>query len=271
MNPSDEGSPSHIRSERMIKLLQVVADRGDVLLRDLATELGASAATIRRDVAVLAEQGLLVRVHGGARSAPTGRELPINLRDGRHQQAKRAIALAAVEQLPAGKHAVAMTGGTTTIEVLRAMGRRRDVTIVTNSVGLAIEAASHGQNRVLIAGGVLRASSLELVGSLAESTFRQINVGTAIIGCDGVSIEGGATTHDDVEAGTNHTMIERAQRVICVADGSKIGVATLARLATLDEIDLLITDDTADEAELARIRRAGVEVIQVGAGGTHNH
>ena len=253
-------SPSTVRSQRMVRLLQLVAERGDVQLRDLADELNASAATIRRDVGALADQGLLVRTHGGATALRSGGELPVNLRGGRNQRAKRSIARAAVEHIPAGKHAVAMTGVTTTTEVLRALDRRRDLTIVTNSVGLAIEAAAHGQNRVLIAGGILRATSLELVGSLAESTFRQINVGTAIVGCDGVSLHGGLTTHDDVEASTNHTMIERAQRVICVADGSKIGVVTLARLADLNLINLLITDSTADPGELARIRKAGVEV-----------
>ena len=261
--PETHESPSVIRSHRMVRLLQLVAERGDVQLRDLADELNASAATIRRDVGALAEQGLLVRTHGGASSRRSGSELPMNLRGGRNTQAKRTIARVAVEQIPPGRHAVAMTGGTTTTEVLRALDRRRDLTIVTNSVGLAIEAASHGQNRVLIAGGILRATSLELVGSLAESTFRQINVGTAIVGCDGVSLDGGLTTHDDVEASTNHTMIERAQKVICVADGSKIGVATLARLAELSDVDMLITDSSADPAELARIRGAGVDVLVV--------
>lgn len=261
--PQTHDSPSAVRSHRMVRLLQLVAERGDVQLRDLAEELNASAATIRRDVGALAEQGLLIRTHGGASALRSGGELPVNLRGGRNTLAKRAIARVAVDQIPVGRHAVAMTGGTTTTEVLRALDRRRDLTIVTNSVGLAIEAASHGQNRVLIAGGILRATSLELVGSLAESTFRQINVGTAIVGCDGVSLHGGLTTHDDVEASTNHAMIERAQTVICVADGSKIGVATLARLAELSDVDMLITDSTADAEELARIRGAGVQVVVV--------
>lgn len=253
-------SPARVRSDRMVSLLNLVADRGEVQLRELAKELGASAATIRRDVGTLAAQGLLIRTHGGARALPTGRELPINLRDGRNQSAKRAIARAAVSALPAGRHAIALTGGTTTIEVLRALDHRRDLTIVTNSVGLAIEAAHHGQNRVLIAGGILRATSLELVGSLTESTFRQINVGTAIVGCDGISVTGGLTTHDDVEAATNHTMLERAQRVMVVADGSKVGKVTLAKMADVTLVDILITDSNADPNEIAKIRQVGVEV-----------
>lgn len=252
--------PSQQRSQRLVRVLQLVADRGEVRLSDLVDELGASAATVRRDVSTLAGQGLLMRTHGGAKALPSGGELPVNLRGSRNQPAKRAIARAAVAHLPPGRHALAMTGGTTTTEVLRALQHRRDLTLVTNSVGLAVEAAQQGQNRVLIAGGILRPSSLELVGSLAEATFHQINVGTAIVGCDGVSLEGGLTTHDDVEASTNRAMIERAQKVVCVADGTKVGVATLARMADLEHVDLLITDTGAPAGEVDRIREAGVEV-----------
>lgn len=255
--------PSGRRSERMVALLAAVADRGDVQLSELAYILGASAATIRRDVAALAEQGLLIRTHGGAKRAKHGAELPVKLRDGRNRKAKQAIARVVADRIPMGKHAIALTGGTTTTEVLRALHGRRDLTLITNSVSLALEAANVGQQRVLIAGGVLRSNSLELVGSLAESTFRQINVGTAIVGCDGVSVDGGLTTHDDVEAQTNHTMIERAQHVICVADGSKVGEVTLARLAELQDVNLLVTDSTADPHELTRIRKAGIEVVVV--------
>ncbi len=258
--PPTEAATSSRRSDRMVALLAILRDRDEVQLRELAELLGASAATIRRDVAALADQGLLIRTHGGARSAGVGAELPVNLRDGRHRQAKAAIARAVVSELPLGKHAIALTGGTTTAEVLRALHHRHDLTIVTNSVGIALEAANQGQQRVLIAGGILRPSSLELVGSLAESTFKQINVGTAIVGCDGLSVEGGLTTHDDVEAATNHTMIERAPRIIAVVDGSKIGRVTLARLASITDIDLLVTDDTADAEEIERIKALGVKV-----------
>ncbi|MDO4716301.1 MAG: alkaline phosphatase, partial [Propionibacteriaceae bacterium] len=110
-----------------------------------------------------------------------------------------------------------------------------------------------------------RTSSMELVGSLTENTFKHINVATAIVGTDGISVGGGVTTHDDIEARTNHTMIERAQRVIVVADSSKVGRVTLAKLATLSEVDLLITDDGADPDEVARIRRSGVQVEMVPA------
>ncbi len=258
-------APSGKRSERLVAILAALSEHGHLQLQQLATMLDASPATIRRDVAALAERGLLVRTHGGA--SPVGRnsEIPVALRDGHHRAAKQAIAQVVAELLPQGRHAIALTGGTTTAEVLRALHPRHDLTIITNSVGLALEAASQGQSRVLITGGILRSTSLELVGSLAEATFSQINVGTAIVGCDGISVRGGVTTHDEIEAHTNHTMVERAQRVIAVADGSKVGRVMLARLAEIGEVDVLVTDSNADAAELGRIRQGGVDVRVVPA------
>jgi DeoR family transcriptional regulator of aga operon len=106
----------------------------------------------------------------------------------------------------------------------------------------------------------VRSSSFEVVGSLAENTFNAINVGTAILGTDGISSQGGATTHDETEARTNHAMVAHAQRVIVVADGSKVGRLTLAKVAGLEDIDDLITDSSADPDELERIAAAGVTI-----------
>ena len=253
------GMPSHKRSDRMVALLAMLSEEGPLPLSPLAETLGASAATIRRDVALLAAQGLLERTHGGARPVK-GRELPVRLRDGRNQDAKRRIALAVAALIPHGRHAIGLTGGTTTAEVLRALHHRDDLTIITNSISIGLEAAEQGQARVLIAGGVLRPSSLELVGSLAESTMKLVNVGTAVVGVDGVSATGGLTTHDEIEARTNYAMIERADRVIVAVDSTKIGQTTLAKMADISEIHALVTDAGAPEDELQRIREAGVDV-----------
>ncbi|MFT3887050.1 MAG: DeoR/GlpR family DNA-binding transcription regulator [Arachnia sp.] len=244
----------------MVSLLALLNERGHLPLSYLADALGASAATIRRDVAVLEAQGLLERTHGGARPAKDNQELPVRLRDGRNQQAKRRIAAHVASLIPQGKHSIGLTGGTTTAEVLRALRHRKDLTIITNSLSIGLEAAEQGQGRVLIAGGVLRPSSLELVGSLAESTMKLVNVGTAVIGTDGLTLDGGLTTHDDIEARTNHALIERAQRVIVACDSSKIGAPTLAKMADVSDVDVLVTDSDVDPAHLAAIKALGVEV-----------
>ena len=248
------------RADRMLSVLKSVNARGAVALSDLAVELRVSAATLRRDLADMEDQGLLIRTHGGARPQAVHDEVPVHLRDLEAKEAKHRIAIRAAELIPSGPYAVALSGGTTTAEIARALARRTQLTIVTNALTIAMELASRPTAKVILTGGVVRSTSFEAVGVLAENTFKAVNVGTAILGVDGISVAGGATTHDEVEVRTNHAMVEHAQRVMVVADGSKVGRVTLARMAEPSQIDLLITDTTADPDELQRLRDEGVTV-----------
>jgi DeoR family transcriptional regulator of aga operon len=126
-----------------------------------------------------------------------------------------------------------------------------------------MEIASRPNLKVIMTGGVVRSNSFEAVGVIAENTFNAINVSTAILGTDGISAAGGATTHDETEARTNNAMVCHAQRVVVVADGSKVGRVTLAKMADLSQVHVLVTDTSADPDELARIVSAGVEVLIV--------
>lgn len=248
------------RSRRMLEIVELVTDRGSVTLSDLSGELGISPATVRRDLADLEYQRLLVRTHGGATRVETFAELPVTLRDTQFQEAKRAIATAAASLVPTEHHAVALSGGSTAATVARALANHSELTIVTNSLSIAALVTSYPRLKVIMTGGLLRAQSLELVGVLAENTFNAINVGTAILGTDGISATGGVTTHDETEARTNNAMVTHAQRTIVVADGSKIGRTALAKVADISQVDLLITDDSADPEQLDALRAAGLEI-----------
>lgn len=252
---------SRKRSQRMADILDAIAERGEVSLGELTERFQGSAATLRRDLTVLADQGLVVRTHGGAKAVGSIAELPVALRDTRFQDAKRRIALATAVRIPRERHAVALSGGTTTTGVARELVNHTDLTIVTNSLSIASLVSSYPRLKVIMTGGILRAQSLELVGVLAEGTFTAINVGTAILGADGVSASAGITTHDETEARTNHAMVAKAQRTIVVADGSKIGRAALAKMADVSDVSMLVTDDSADPVALQELRDAGVEVV----------
>jgi len=248
------------RTERMLAVLTALGENGSVSLHELCGRLGVSAATMRRDLADLEHQGLLLRTHGGARTQDARAEVPVRLRDSRFRLAKQRIARRTAGLLPPGPFAVAISGGTTTAEVAKALADRRQLTIVTNALTTAVEIASRPNLKVIMTGGVVRSSSYEAVGSLAEGAFNVINVGMAILGTDGISATGGATTHDETEARTNHAMVTHAQRVVVVADGSKVGRITLAQMAEPSQIDVLVTDSSADPEELGRLEQAGITV-----------
>ena len=244
------------RAQRMVAILDLISESGTISLAELSETLDISAATARRDLSDLADQNLILRTHGGASALERGREIPVALRDTRFQDAKRAIAKAMVRRLPAERHVVALSGGTTTAGVARALANHRDIAVVTNSLSIAGLLSGYPGVRVVMTGGFLRPQSLELVGALAESTFNAINVGTAILGADGISATSGVT-----EARTNRAMVAKAQRTVVVADGSKIGGVALAQMADIEQVEMLITDSSADPDELERLRAAGVQVV----------
>ena len=248
------------RKDRMLAVLKHVNAQEAVSVEQLCDLLRVSPATLRRDLASMEDQGLLIRTHGGARAHALHDEVPVHLRDLEAREAKRRIASRVAELIPTGPYAVALSGGTTTAEIARALSRRPQLTIVTNALTIALELAARPPVKVILTGGVVRSTSFEAVGVLAENTFNAVNVGTAILGVDGISAAGGATTHDEVEARTNNAMLRHAQRVLVVGDGSKVGRVTLAQMAATERIDMLVTDSTADRDELDRLRALGVTV-----------
>ncbi|HEY8654865.1 MAG TPA: DeoR/GlpR family DNA-binding transcription regulator [Dermatophilaceae bacterium] len=251
------------RAERVTAILERLSVDRSLGVAELAEFFGVSQATLRRDLQSLQEQRLLTRTHGGARASDVAYELPIRYRDSHHREQKRRIAAEAVRRIPQGIIAVGLTGGTTTSEVARLLVERNDLTVVTNALNIAAEMALRPRLKLVVTGGVSRSQSYELVGPWAERTLLGLNVGIAFVGVDGISAKGGLTTHDEVEAKTNAVLIGRARFTIVVADGSKVGHELLARIVDVQDVDELITDDSADESALEALRRTGIKVTLV--------
>jgi DeoR family transcriptional regulator, aga operon transcriptional repressor len=248
------------RAERLDRILARLASDGSVSVRELTGSLGASSATIRRDLGLLEEQKLLSRSHGGAVGNGVLYELPVRYRGGQRAEDKGRIADAAAGRI-ADAQTVGFTGGTTTTEVARRL-RDRELTVVTNAVNIASELVVSETIRLVVTGGVARPQSYELIGPFAERTLEGLNVDVMFLGVDGVNAAG-VTTHDEIEAQTNRKMVERAARVIVVCDSSKLGRSALSSICPLAEIDELITDVGASAEQLEPVRAAGVEVVQV--------
>jgi DeoR family transcriptional regulator, aga operon transcriptional repressor len=251
------------KAERFGRILELLAGDGSVAVGDLARDLGVSEATIRRDLRALDEQRLLARSHGGAVAQGTLYELPVRYRTGRQSEEKRQIARAARDRVPDGA-VVALTGGTTTTEVARAISDREGLTIVTNALNIAAELAVRPNLKLIVTGGVARSASYELIGPLAESSLEQLNVDLAFVGVDGLDPEAGLTTHHEIEAAVNNALITRARRAIVVADSSKLGQTALARICPLAKVHELITDAGADRSLVAALEDGGLTVTTVG-------
>ena len=247
------------RAERLSEILQQLAADGVVDVGTLASGLDVSEATVRRDLQLLEEQRMLARTHGGAVASDVMYELPLRYKSARHQVEKGRIAREAAGRVSDGA-VVGFTGGTTTTEVARSILERRQLTVVTNALNIAGELAIRSDLRLVVTGGTARPESYELVGPIAERALDDMNLDVAIVGVDGIAPGEGLTTHHEIEAQTNRTLLERARSVVVVADSSKLGLVAFARICALTGVDELITDDAADSSTVAAIREAGVTV-----------
>jgi DeoR family transcriptional regulator, aga operon transcriptional repressor len=248
------------QEDRLGLVLQQLNERGSVAVADLAAALDVSEASVRRDLALLEKQKLLTRTHGGAVATGVLYELPMRYRGGHHHQAKRAIAARAVELIPADAASVGMNGGSTTTEVARALAATRSIRVVTNALNIASELAVRANIELVVCGGSARAESYELIGPIAEMTLSSINLDVAVIGVDGVSVTAGFTTHHEAEAHTDRTLLRAAEKIIVVADSSKIGKRGFARIVDIAAASDIVTDSLASPDDLAALRRLGPTV-----------
>ncbi|MFN8514482.1 MAG: DeoR/GlpR family DNA-binding transcription regulator [Chloroflexia bacterium] len=251
-----------IAALRREQLVEELLRQGGASVADLSARLRVSEATIRRDLDTLERAGRLRRAHGGALAPAGGGEQSVREREALFGEEKRRIGAAAAALIVDGD-TIAMTGGTTTLQVARSIPQGSNCTVVTNAVDIVLELARRPGLTVIATGGRLRPNTLELVGPLAEQTLGQLFVDKAFIGVNGLTLEAGLTTHDETEAVISRIMIRAAREVIVVADRSKLSRVALARMGDLAQVRTLITDKGADQDILAALERAGIDVVAV--------
>jgi DeoR family transcriptional regulator, aga operon transcriptional repressor len=259
-NPPSREAHHWSRVDRFRAILEVVDGSENTVGVDLlAEQLSVSAATVRRDLAHLDAQGLVRRSYGGAVRVGAQPEVPIYYRGSTFATEKRRIGRRAASMVEDAV-VVGVTGGTTTMEVARAISSRQGITVVTNALNIGYELARRRNIRLVLTGGVCRPASFELSGPIAENTLAGYHLDVAFVGVDGIHVTAGCTTHDDIEARANHALVARARRAIVVADHSKIGRIAFASICQLAEIHALVTDDAADSGAVAELEAAGLQV-----------
>lgn len=245
----------------MSAILERATETGSVDVGQLAASLGVSGATIRRDLQSLSASHLLLRTHGGAVVGDVGQELSVGIKATRNQAEKRRIGRAAASLVEDGA-VVGLTGGSTATELARALADRRGITVVTNAINIAAELATRPQITLVVIGGVAR-PSYEMVGPAAEMMLDNYHLDIAFIGVDGLSAQEGCTTYHEMEAQTDRNFLERSRRSVVIADSSKIGRVTFARIVALTRIDDIITDTDADPERLRELGESGVRIHAV--------
>jgi DeoR family transcriptional regulator, fructose operon transcriptional repressor len=243
---------------RRQKLFELITRQGYATLDELVRELAVSESTIRRDLESLDLAGSIKRTHGGAVYTGEVRSMPpFDERTATAAAEKRAIGVAAAALLEDGD-TVLLDGGTTTLEVARALVGRR-LQVVTNSLPIAQLLASSQQTDLILLGGYVYPRTGVALGPLAIATMQTIRVRTAILGAGGIVAEG-IYNSNSLLVETERQMMACGQEVMIVADHSKIGRLALARLCGLDAVDRVVVDSLMSADQRAILDEAAVAV-----------
>ncbi|AEB06597.1 transcriptional regulator, DeoR family [Coriobacterium glomerans PW2] len=242
-------------TQRREDILQTLRRAGRIGVGLLAEQMGVSPLTIRRDLDSLEKTGLIYRRYGEAVLADDAADRAASAR----HRAMSAIARAAAALV--SDHELLFINTSETALMVIAHIAARDVTIVTNS-SATHELSVPPSATVLVTGGEIRPPRGVLSGEFALANIRSVSATTCFVGCAGISTATGVTSCAQQEATVNSLMVERADHVVLLADASKIGAEAGFTYAALDRIDLLITDETASDADVRVLSASGVAEVR---------
>lgn len=251
--------------DRRHRIKEILLKDGRVRVTDLVTIFKVSDETIRRDLDQLADEGIVQRSYGGAVLADNVQMAiaaipPVHQRTLEFSAEKNSIGQAAAALVEDGQMVI-IDAGSTTWNVARHLKNCRDVTVVTNSLVVAQECAKNPNLSIHMIGGRLIPRSMCLVGPQAQVELRRYHAHIAILGATGISPDKGFACTDIFEAETKRAMAESAERVVVVADHSKLKKRGLVSFALPSDVDLLITSALAEPAILIELKARGVKVM----------
>lgn len=243
------------------QLLALINSEGRVIVNDLCDKFGVSPATIRKDLNELERLGYIKRVHGGAISVRESNDLELTSQEkvGLHAAKKRTIAQLARRYVEPGK-VIAIDSGTTTMEFAKTLLDVPDLTIITNDLKIALFLEKNTTHTLIFLGGTVRKNFHCTAGNMALDLLDALHIDTLFLATNAINLEWGLSTPNIDMANIKSKLIKNSRRTILLADSSKIGGISLARFATVDQIDTLVMDSSADPGFFAALQTLSVEV-----------
>lgn len=256
--------------ERRRRIIEQVQVRGYASFRELAEALNTSESTMRRDLRLMIAEGLLTPTRGGVSIPEATRSAPPRLSregssdgeapdaDERHL-ARLAIAGYAAGLIGAGT-AVLIGPGRTTAALARCVTTVSDLTVVTNSLPVVAALSDATAVDVVVVGGALRRSINAFVGPITEQTVVGLRGAQVFLTGEGVTVERGLTTPNVFAAAADQAFAQAGHTVVVLADHAKLGRDTMCQTVPTERIDILVTDEDADEKQVRRLHDANVDV-----------
>ncbi|CAN7659679.1 DeoR/GlpR family DNA-binding transcription regulator [Paenibacillus sp. LjRoot153] len=249
-------------AERWQRIVQLVNERGSIRVTELSELCQVTEETIRRDLDRLEAEGKLMRSHGGAVSVKEAQtEVPFMERETAHADFKNSIAKEAVSHIQEGDRII--LDASTTAWYMAKMIPDMAITIITNSMKVALEVSGKEKIQVISTGGLLSPKSLSYVGPLSERSLDMYHAHKLFLSCKGVHVQRGISESNELQALIKRKMISIADETYLLADHSKFGMQDLTQVADWSDIQHVITDRLTSRDALARIREKGVHVRQL--------
>lgn len=249
--------------ERRTKILELIETIGKVEVAELSRLFNTSQVTIRNDLKDLHDQGLVRRAHGGAvRAEVVSVDQSLQVKAEQHAGEKKRIGAAAAALVNDGD-SIILDSGTTTQQIARHIKNKKDLTVITNALNVAMEVIGAKGIEVILLGGVVRQKSFSVVGYFAQEMLRQFSADKCFLAVDAVDAAFGLSTPNLEESEVNKTMVQIAKETILVADSSKFGKRSLSQIVPLAQIHKIVTDDALAPQVLEELTALGVTVIAV--------
>lgn len=248
------------KEERQSIILELLIQHNSILVTDLATHLNVSSVTIRKDLTDLEREKKLYRNHGKAILIdPYIDNRNVSEKEKLYVEEKRLIGMKAAS-LITPKDSILIASGTTMHALARSIVPADELTVITASMEVSNILASEKNIYIIQLGGILRHSSLSVVGKYAENILADFSCSKLFIGVDGIDLDFGITTTNMMEASLNRVMMQTAQKTIVLADSSKFGRRGFSKIADMGDVDHIITDSRIPPSTALRLEEMGIEV-----------
>ena len=248
-------------NERQMKILTELNESGFVRVQNLCEKFNVSSVTIRKDLSFLEQKGLLFRTHGGAsKQSLYAFERNIGEKESIQVDQKKKIAESSLQFIN-NRDYIILGSGTTVLYLARMLDEFEKLTVVTPSLFVSVELCHSEHIKTLQLGGNVRKSSNSVIGSIAEQTLQDYSCNKVFLGVDGIDIEFGITTSNALEAQLNKAMIKASEKVIVLADSSKIGKRSFGKIADIQEMNVLVTDSGIKKKDKKALEEQGVEIV----------
>lgn len=260
----EKSSDFVIPAERLKLISDYIEQRGNAKISDLAAELNVSESTVRRDLDLLVQEGLIQRSHGGAtwiRHSSSYEHIYSEKMLIRGEEKKRIGAFCA--DMVQDGDTLFLDSGTTTIQIAAGLQRKKNLTIFTYDLAIASAIEFAPSTTLVVTGGIKREDYNVLIGSVTEDYISRIRFGTLFLSADAIDEEFGVSNTGLPEASIKSKLLSSAKRVVLAADSSKFGKVAMVKVADLSELDCIVTDRNLPLSLQARMSKLVPEFYAV--------